>query len=137
VEDTAPGGIGGNLGAIGVDLVPVVLPETSVEVDLVNAQPTVTLPEVAGDPEEQDDGDSKKLLDNVLGVLRRSAGVPGGVGSRVDGGDQNQGAESKTNVGANDTTSGLEGDAVQGATLASPGSAEANVGLEIVSIDAE
>lgn len=59
MESTAPSGPGSLLGTVGVDGIPVVLTETSVEIDLVNSEPSGSLPDVANQPEEEDDRDGK------------------------------------------------------------------------------
>lgn len=59
VKEASPGGPSGNLGAVSVDLLPVVLTSASVNIDLVNRQPTLTLPEVANSPEGKDNGESQ------------------------------------------------------------------------------
>lgn len=127
VEVLAPLGPGVDLGAVGVNLVPVVLTETGVKVDLVNAQPTLTLPEVTAGPEEKDDGKGEAGLEEVLGGTgtRLARGSDG----NEDLGSKNDTAHGETSPGTTNTEGGLEGDAVHGAALGVPGLTEANVGL--------
>lgn len=133
VQCTAPGGPGSNLSAVRVDSIPVVLTETSVEINLVNSEPAGSLPGVSDSPEDKDDGNSKALLEEVLGITNTA------LARRADGsenlGSQNNSTEEDTHPGAVDTTTGFEGDQVERAALVSPGFAEADVALgEFVSI---
>lgn len=68
MEESAPSGPRSNLGTVSVDLIPVVLTETSVEINLINGEPLRLLPEVADDPEEEHDRNGKAGLEEVLGV---------------------------------------------------------------------
>lgn len=105
--------------------------ETSVQIDLVNAQPASALPEPATSPEGKDNGDSKALLEEVLGITNSS--LPG----RSDGNEnlscKKNGAEEETHHATVDTTSSLEWDIVQRSTLVRPSLTESNVTLLNVS----
>lgn len=103
------------------------LPETGVKVDLVNGEPAGTLPGVATDPEEENDGQGKDLLESVLNSA--DAALARGQDGDEDLSGQNDAAHGKTNPRAPDAESRLEGDAVVAATLAVPCGAEANVRL--------
>jgi hypothetical protein len=69
VQDSPPGGHGGDLGAVRVDLVPRQLAAAGVEVDLRRAQPALALPEPPEDPEDDDDGEGEVRLEEALGVV--------------------------------------------------------------------
>jgi hypothetical protein len=131
IEPSAPLGRRGKLGAISVDLVPVVSSETSVQVNLVNRQPTSALPKPATEPEGKDDWKSKNLLEEVLGITSSS------LAGRGDGDEDLSGekdeAERETHHTAVDTTSSLEWDIVQRSTLIRPSLAEPDVRLLLVS----
>lgn len=131
-EGAAPSRHGGDAGTVGVDLLPVVLTETSIEIDLVNGEPTSALPEVTAGPEDEDDGNGKAGHEEVLSSA--GAGLAVGHDGNEDLGNQDDSAESETHVRAVDTTSSVEGDLVERATLPLPGSAETNVALGGVSV---
>jgi hypothetical protein len=56
VHDPLPGRAVGESLALGVDQIPVELTTAAVDVDLVHAQPALSLPEVADSPEQEHDG---------------------------------------------------------------------------------
>lgn len=105
------------------------LPKTSIEIDLVNGEPTGALPQVTANPEDKNDGNGKDVHEGVLGVRETSLGLADRDSSVVAVGGEDEDAKAETNVRAIDTAGGLEGDAVHGAALAGPGSTETNVGL--------
>lgn len=53
-EHTPPEGQSGIFGTLSVDVLPVDLATTTVDVDLVGAEPTLALPEITAGPEEED-----------------------------------------------------------------------------------
>lgn len=59
MEEAAPSGPCSHLGPELVDLVPVMLTTTSVDINLVNRQPTLSLPDISDGPEEEDNGESQ------------------------------------------------------------------------------
>jgi hypothetical protein len=59
VEETLPRGPGGDLGTLRVDEVPVEFTTASVNVHLSSAEPSLTLPEVSGNPKGSNDEDSE------------------------------------------------------------------------------
>lgn len=130
VEHAAPPGPGSELLVPGSNFLPVVLAETSVQINLVKLEPAGVLPEVATNPEEKDDGNGKHGLEEVLSST--GTALPG----RSDGseglGSENDEAEEETHPRAPNSTGSLEGNVVQGATLKLPGGSEANVGLKCV-----
>ena len=60
---------------VGIDLIPVELTTAGVDVHLVCSEPTGALPEVADDPEEDDDGEGEVGLEEALGVTEGAVGV--------------------------------------------------------------
>lgn len=68
MHDPAPSGPRRNLGLVRVDLVPVVLPTASVDVDLGQLEPTGSLPKEPDDPEDDDDGHREPVLEEDLHV---------------------------------------------------------------------
>ena len=60
----------GNLRTVRVDNIPIELTTASVNVHLVRAQPAASLPEVANDPEEEDDGEGEVDLEEALGGVQ-------------------------------------------------------------------
>lgn len=127
MQEAAPGRPRGNLGTVGVDAIPVMLTETSVEVNLVDGEPAGSLPDESSDPEDKDDGKGKAGLEKVLGST--SSRLSRGCDGNKDLGSKNDEAEEEAQVRSVDSTTSLEGDLVKRAALASPSSTEANVSL--------
>lgn len=69
VEDPLPRGHCRQLGAVGVDGVPVELAAADVDVDVARAQPGLALPGEADEPEEDDDGEREVRFEEALGVI--------------------------------------------------------------------
>lgn len=67
VEQPLPRWIGSDLGLVRVDLIPVVLTATCIHVHVNSPQPGLALPQVANDPEDYDDRQSKHGAEEVLG----------------------------------------------------------------------
>lgn len=57
-----------------MDISPVDLATTRVDVDLAGAEPALSLPEEATDPEEHDDGEGEVGLEETFGVVDTAAG---------------------------------------------------------------
>lgn len=79
-DELPPSRKGSDLGPVLIDLIPVVLTETSVEVEIVNGDPLRTLPEVADDPEDDNDRNGENVLQNTRGsvlaaIIRNSSNV--------------------------------------------------------------
>ena len=127
VEELAPSRPASNLGTVGVNLIPVVLTETSVKIDHVNGEPLGSLPDVTNNPEDKNDGNGKagheEVVSITVSVLERRAD------GDVELAAENDEAESKADPRSNDTTSCAEGDLVQATALSLPGGAEADVTL--------
>lgn len=95
VQHTLPGGRLSKLAPVSVDAVPVMLTTTSVEVNLAKVQPTLSLPDVAKDVEDNDNGEGQVGLEERLGITDGAVQV--GDGS-VELGNQNDDVESQANV---------------------------------------
>lgn len=65
--NASPLGPGGNLGSVGIDLVPVELTAAGVDIYLGGAEPTFALPQVTDGPEEEDDGGGEVALEEGFG----------------------------------------------------------------------
>lgn len=128
VEESAPSGPRSDLSTVSVDLVPVMLTETGVKVDLIDGEPLRLLPEVTDDPEEEDDRNGEAGHEEVLGVT-----IAWLVG-RADGDEElhakNSKAKGETQPRAVNATSSLEGNQVEASTLSLPGGAEADMSLQ-------
>lgn len=74
VEDPFPRWHGRQLGAVGVDGVPVELAAADVDVDVASAQPGLALPCKADEPEEYDDGEGEVRLEEALGIVEAALG---------------------------------------------------------------
>ena len=66
VEDTLPHRHRGEFGLPAVDALPVVLTATAIDIDLVCAEPTFLLPEVATDPEDKDDREGEVGIEEIV-----------------------------------------------------------------------
>lgn len=95
VQHTLPGGRRSKLTTVSVDAVPVMLTETSVEVNLAKLQPTLSLPDVAKDVKDNDNGEGQVGLEEGLGITDGAVEV--GDGS-VELSNQNDDVESQANV---------------------------------------
>lgn len=82
LDDALPLGPSGHLRAISVDRLPVKLTTSSIKIDLVQLDRTLTLPDVAHGPEEEDDGNSEPCGEEFVGS--RKAGLAWG----QDGADE-------------------------------------------------
>lgn len=56
-------------GTLGVDVLPVDLATTRVDIDLVGAEPSLALPEITTGPEEEDNRKRKVCLEEALGIV--------------------------------------------------------------------
>lgn len=56
MNEPSPLGQGGHLRLVRVDFIPVQFATTNVHVDVPRAQPSLSFPRIAADPEEDDDG---------------------------------------------------------------------------------
>lgn len=129
MEEPAPSGPLSNLGAVGIDHVPVVLTKTSIKIDLVDCEPLGSLPDVANDPEQNNDGDSKARHEKVSGIAIAF------LACRADGDEElaakNGEAKGKTEPRTPYTSSGPERDLLKGTALTLPCGAETDVGLGV------
>jgi hypothetical protein len=66
---TLPCWHGSDLGTISVDFIPLVFTAASINVDLVDGNPALTLPEVTSDPEDNDDGESEEGLEETSCII--------------------------------------------------------------------
>lgn len=118
--EALPSRLSGQFTSVGVDLLPVHLTTTGVDIHLAGLEPTFTLPDVADDPEEEDDGSSKVRLKEGLGVE--------GLDGNIELGNEHKNDEDETEPRTVDASNGLEGDLVQSVAVVLPGGTEANVG---------
>lgn len=84
VHNALPRRHGRELGTVSVDLIPRQLTASRVDVNLLRLEPTLALPQVADDPEQDDDGEGKHGAEEALGVAE--GGLLAGLGGRGDGG---------------------------------------------------
>lgn len=73
MEGPPPRRHGCQLGAVGVDGVPVELAAAGVDVDVARAQPALALPAEADEPEDDDDGEGEVRLEEARGVVEAAA----------------------------------------------------------------
>jgi hypothetical protein len=67
VKHAAPSRPCGLLGTLGVDVVPVKLSPAGVEINLVDAEPSLPLPDVSADPEETDNEEGEVTVEEFVG----------------------------------------------------------------------
>lgn len=127
MESPAPNRPRSNLGAVSIDLIPVMLTETSVEINLVNGEPLRALPDIADNPEDKHDRDGKTSHEEVLSVTVTL--LEGRADGDVELAAENDEAEGKTQPRAVDTASSVEGNLVEGTALTLPSRAETDVAL--------
>ena len=127
MEGSSPSRPGSNLGAVSVDLIPVMLTETSVKIDLVNSKPLRSLPDVTDNPEDKNDGNGTTGHEEVLGIT--VAVLAGRTDGDVELAAENDEAKGETQPGSGDTTGGAEGDLVERTALTLPSRAETDVRL--------
>lgn len=73
VDGPLPRRHGRQLGAVGVDDVPVELAAANIDVDVARAQPRLALPGEADEPEEDDDGEGEVRLEEARCVVVAAA----------------------------------------------------------------
>lgn len=66
LDGTLPRRHGSRLCALGVDVVPVKLSPASVDIDLVEREPSLALPEVTADPEEANDEEGEVRVEELV-----------------------------------------------------------------------
>ena len=103
------------------------LTTAGIEVDVGDADESLSLPDVADDPEEEDDREGEVGLEEALGIVQvacewRSNGHEE-LRSQCD---EN---EEETDPGSGDTEDGVERDVVEGAALVLPCGSESDVSL--------
>lgn len=69
MERPLPRGHGSQVGAVGIDPVPVELAAADIDVDVARAQPTLAFPREPDEPEEDDDGEGEVRLEEARGVV--------------------------------------------------------------------
>ena len=69
MQQPLPGRHSSQPSLLGIDLRPVDRPAARIDVDLVDAEPPLALPEVAADPEEEDDGECEVDLEETFDVI--------------------------------------------------------------------
>lgn len=129
MEESAPSGPFSNLGAVGINHIPVMLTKTSIEIDLVECEPLGSLPDVSDDPEHKNDGNSQASHEKVSGITIAF------LACRADGGEElaakNGETKSETEPRTPNTSSGPERDLLEATALTLPCPAETNMGLEV------
>lgn len=68
-ERASPGRPGCDLAPVGIDGIPVMLTAAGVEVDLVEFDPALALPDVSDNPKEEDDREGEIGLEKAFGVI--------------------------------------------------------------------
>jgi hypothetical protein len=145
--DTLPCRLRREFLAVSIDLLPVMLATTCINIDLVSLQPTLTLPYVASSPEEQNDRKGEVALEEALGIVKP---LPNWRNSHIKLKDccqqtaltvgckdkhvrfylcnKDQRDEKQAEVRSVDTSHGLEWELVKSVAMVSPSLSEADVG---------
>lgn len=66
VEGASPSWVRSLLSTVCVNVVPIEIPPATIDIDLIDGEPALTLPEVSADPEEADDEESKVPVEEVF-----------------------------------------------------------------------
>ena len=111
---------------MGVDGLPVVLTTSGIDIHVSELDPSLALPDPADNVEEDDDGEGKVSLEEVLG--RGETATDGGDGDEELSGHADE-DEEETEVGTVDASNGLEWDLIEGVALVLPAGAETDVCL--------
>jgi hypothetical protein len=98
---------------------------TSVDIDLVEPEESRTLPDVATDPEENNNREGKAADEETLNSARPR--LTRGVDARVDLGNEDQNRHDQTNPRTSNTERSLERDLIKSVALTLPGHTETNV----------
>ncbi|KAI6768730.1 hypothetical protein HG531_010919 [Fusarium graminearum] len=101
--------------------------ERIIDIDFVDRDPSLALPEVSDSPEDQDNRESKVRDEETLDGAHTTGSWRGNNGN-IELSDKDENDQSKTKVRASDTKGGLERNLVQSVTLSGPSLTETNVG---------
>lgn len=126
VEALLPLWPGGNLGFVGIDHFPVKLTTSSIDINLVESEPTLSLPGVSSDPENEDDRNSEPSLEELLSGGELTALLWWGNGVE-ESGNQDEEAKGKTDPRSSDTKDGLVWNLIKSAAVVSPCASESDV----------
>ena len=112
-------------------ILPIHLTTSGINVDFGQLEKALALPDVARDPEDQDDRDGQHDTEPALGIVEST--TDWGDGNEELGGEDDD-AEEEAEPGAPDTEDGLMGDLVDGVAMGFPCGAEADMRLSHVSV---
>lgn len=129
-ESASPHRVAGDLASVGIDCLPVMLTTAGVEVDLVDADEALSLPDVPNGPEEEDDRERKIGLEEALGVVQvaREWRSNGHEELRCQCNEN----EEETDIRSGDTEDRLERNFVESAALVLPCLSESDMCLFIM-----
>jgi len=142
-QDTPPLGHTSQFGTLLVDIVPIKFATAAINIDLGGTEPTLALPGVTTDPEEENDEEGKIAIKELLGStggafgtnrrdssveLQRSVTRSGSHDSETYLSDQDNGDKGKTHIRAVHTANSFEGDFIEGVSVVEPSPAETNMG---------
>ena len=114
----------GKLRTVSIDGVPIMLTTTSIQIDLTDLPPTLSLPDISDDVEEDDDRQGQVGLEEALSGTKRSIDVGN---SGVELCNENDDNEDKSEPGSPDAKDVLERDFVESVAVVLPGLSETDM----------
>lgn len=110
-----------------VDGFPIVLSAASVDIDLLESEPTLSLPQITATPEEKHDRQGQVRLEESVCIVE--LGCTGRSDGDVELGCERDEDEEEASPGACDTKDMLEGNLVDGVAMGFPSCSEPDVCL--------
>ena len=119
-----PRGLSSDPGPVSIDVLPVQLSPSSIDIDLAGPQPGLALPEIANGPEQHDHRKGQVALEETLSSADPSAN---GRDSSIELSDEDEEDDEKTEIRTIDTADGLERNLIKGMPVVRPSFAEADM----------
>ena len=124
MHEALPGRTVGKLRTVSIDGVPVMLTTTNIQVNLTDLSPTLSLPDISDDVEENHNRHGQVGLEEALSRTERSIDV---CHSGIELCNENNDNEDKSEPRSINTKDVLEGDFVESVAVVLPGLSEADM----------
>ena len=124
VHETLPGRTIGKLRTISIDGVPIMLTTTSIQVNLTDLSPTLSLPDISDNVEQNHNRHSQVGLEEALSGTERSIDVSHSSIELCNKNDDNEGKSEPRSPNAKDV---LEGNFIESVAVVLPGLSEADM----------